>query len=665
MSGGNQFALASDYYGNYISANVDWGPVGYVTYRRTYSRSLDTISERHRDIGLANGLVDTEEWWLTVLRVIEGVYEIQRKHCEVNRLPWNEDKAQSSAQIMYDLIFNFKFTPPGRGLWMMGTPAVDKVGGAALNNCAFVSTKQKGDEPSKPFLFLMDMSMLGVGVGFDVLGAGEIFVYEPGHSGYTYIVDDNRAGWVGALEAVLDAFFNYSIGLPNFDYSLVRPYGSPIMGFGGTASGPQPLIELVDSLIKILTRRIGSTLTSSDIVDIMNLIGRCVVAGNVRRSAELAIGDPNDISFLTLKDYNLYPEECANWRWASNNSVSATVGMDYTDIAERTALNGEPGYIWLDNARRFSRMGRPADNRDILAVGVNPCSEQTLEDKELCCLVDIYPSRHESYAEFERTLKYAYLYGKTVTLVKTHNYETNQIISRNRRIGTSPNGVTRSFHRHGRRATLQWFDAGYEHLKLRDRQYSRWLGVPESIKITSVKPGGSGSLLPGETAGMSYPESEYYYRVIRFDSSSPLVEAHRRAGYMCVDLSPGEPNTTAIYFAVKEKYFKRSKHNVSMWEQLEITAAMQEHWADNQVSATITFTEREKNDIKYALELYEGRLKSISFLPVSNHGYKHAPYQPITWKEYQDYIANLSPVDYSFSRNEIQDKFCDGDKCTI
>jgi ribonucleoside-triphosphate reductase len=102
-----------------------------------------------------------------------------------------------------------------------------------------------------------------------------------------------------------------------------------------------------------------------------------------------------------------------------------------------------------------------------------------------------------------------------------------------------------------------------------------------------------------------------------------------------------------------------------MWEQLEITAAMQEHWADNQVSATITFTEREKNDIKYALELYEGRLKSISFLPVSNHGYKHAPYQPITWKEYQDYITSLSPVDYSLSRNEIQDKFCDGDKCTI
>ena len=42
---------------------------------------------------------------------------------------------------MYDKIYNFKFLPPGRGLWAMGTAITEeKKLFAALNNCAFVST---------------------------------------------------------------------------------------------------------------------------------------------------------------------------------------------------------------------------------------------------------------------------------------------------------------------------------------------------------------------------------------------------------------------------------------------------------------------------------------------------------------------------------------------
>ena len=41
-----------------------------------------------------------------------------------------------------------------------------------------------------------------------------------------------------------------------------------------------------------------SKVTSRDIVDIMNIIGKCVIAGNIRRVAEIALGEANDSDFI-------------------------------------------------------------------------------------------------------------------------------------------------------------------------------------------------------------------------------------------------------------------------------------------------------------------------------------------------------------------------------
>ena len=79
----------------------------------------------------------------------------------------------------------------------------------------------------------------------------------------------------------------------------------------------------------------------------------------------------------------------------------------------------------MENAQKYSRMDGEPDWKDRKAKGVNPCGEQTLESFELCCLVETFPSRHETYEEFEETLRCAYLYAKSVTLVNTHWNETN------------------------------------------------------------------------------------------------------------------------------------------------------------------------------------------------------------------------------------------------
>jgi hypothetical protein len=308
-------------------------------------------------------------------------------------------------------------------------------------------------------------------------------------------------------------------------------------------------------------------------------------------------------------------------------------------------------------------MKDPPDYRDQYAAGTNPCVEQSLESFELCNLVETFPSNHESYEEYERTLKFAYLYGKTVTLLHTHDSRTNAVMLRNRRIGTSMSGIIQAFNKHGRSVMRNWCDQGYDYLRSLDKTYSRWLCIPESIKITSVKPSGTVSFLPGVTPGIHYPHSKHYLRVIRFATSSALVDKLKAAGYRC-EIPEKEPNVVAIYFPVVEDHFERGKSEVTMWEQLENAAFMQAYWADNQVSCTVSFKPSEAKDIPRALALFETRLKGISFLPCK-HGYEHAPYQEITAKEYQKYAKKLKPIDFSDTKNEVVERFCSGEACTI
>ncbi len=642
------FNLEENFLDQFKGKQPDWGPLGYITYKRTYARMIESETRK-------------EEFWETVKRVVEGCYSIQKEHCVKLSLPWSDSKAQRSAQKMFEKIWNFKLSPPGRGMWMMGTEFIARHGSMALNNCGFASTEDIDLKYTKAFEFVMDALMLGVGVGFDTKGTGKIVVKEPEEGTYDYQIPDSREGWVEALRLMLEAFF-LGKQVPNIDFSLIRPKGTPIRGFGGIASGPGPLIEMLKDIKALLTERIGKAISSVDIVDIMNYIGRCVVSGNVRRSAEIALGDPTDFDFVTCKQDQ---DKLYSHRWASNNSVFAVKGIDYSFLADQIAVNGEPGIFWLDNARAFSRMGDKPDNKDKKAAGVNPCGEQTLESFELCCLVETFPSRHESYEEFKETIKFAYLYAKSVTLVNTHWKETNAVMLKNRRMGISQTGIIEAFVKHGRTKILDWCNKGYKYLREVDEQYSNWLCIPKSIKITTVKPSGTISLLPGVPPGIHYPHSEYYIRRIRISKNSDLIDIVRDAGYT-IEEDLYSKNAYSVEFPVHERYFDRSKNDVSIWEQAENAAAYQRYWSDNQVSITITFKEEEAKEIKNVLNCYEDKLKSASFLPIKEHGYKQAPYEEITKEQYEEMISKIRPMNLDGTKDRvIGEKYCDSDKCEI
>jgi ribonucleoside-triphosphate reductase len=636
------YRMQDEFFSDYRSRRPDFGfPVG--AGNTLGEHSWITKYARTKEDG------SRERFWEGLRRVIEGMYSIQKDHALRYRLPWNEDQAHRSAQEAYERAFAGKWSPPGRGLWIFGTELVNGKGdSSALQNCSFLSTALIGDmeDPSYPFTRQMDQNMLGVGVGFDVLGAGKIVLHQPGGA-FPFQVADSREGWCESLGALLRAFF-LGRRMPVFDYSKIRPAGAPIRTFGGTAAGPEPLRKLHVKLTEILSGREGQPLSSRDITDIFNLSGKCVVSANVRRSAEIALGLPDDEDFLSLKDWNANPERMGydGWGHISNNSVIAQSGGDYSHLARRIALNGEPGLFWLDVAQQHGRLCDPPDGKEYRTRGTNPCGEQPLEDNELCTLVETFPSRHETLGDYLRTLKFSFLYGKTVTLLMTRWPETNEVMIRNRRIGTSMTGVAQFAEKHGWSELRRWQDAGYREIRRRDQEYSEWLGVRESIRVTTIKPSGTVSLLWGVTPGVHWPrERGFYVRTVREARTSPFAAAMRDAGYPCEPSVSDPDNIVVISFPVEGPDI-RSERDVSAWEKTALAAQCQRWWSDNSVSVTVTFSEDEAEEIPAMLRAYDGQLKSVSFLPMAEGTYAQAPYQKVSREAWEEMRSRIRPVDW-------------------
>ena len=667
------FRLSEEFVNKYNNVPAPFGftdagsnSLGEVTFIRTYSRVKEDGTK--------------ERWHEVCRRVIEGMYSVQKNHAKDNRLPWNDNKAQKSAQEAFQRMFELKWTPPGRGLWAFGTPmTMEKRNSASLQNCAMVSTRDiDRNDPGALFAWVMDALMLGIGVGFDTLGQDkQMSIYAPTEPAVVYEIPDTREGWVESVRYLINSYLRQNQPVQEFTYDLIRPLGAPIKGFGGVASGPAPLIDLHTRIRNVIGSRAGELLDSRAIVDLVNLIGTCVVSGNVRRSATLALGAAEDKDFINLKnpevfsERNSYDPEKPGWAWMSNNSISATVGTKYEDYVDLIADNGEPGFIWLDVAREYGRLKDAPDYKDSRIMGFNPCAEQPLESYELCTLVEVHLNRHESKEDFLKTLKFAYLYGKTVTLMPTHWQQTNGIMQRNRRIGTSLTGIASFADSSGLPALREWMDEGYEKIRHYDHKYSEWLCVRESVRVTTVKPSGSVSLLSGATPGVHWgPGGEFYLRAIRFGNTDPMMYLFKAAGYKIED-DIVSANTSVVYFPVASGH-KRSEKQVSLFEKIGLAATAQKYWSDNGVSVTLSFDKEEETKfIAPALNMYEGQLKAVSFLPMGNKTYLQQPYTEITREEYNSYVGTIGKIDWSAiydgkdNLDAESEKYCSTDACEI
>lgn len=347
-----------------------WSSVGYLVMKRTYARRLN---ENNKDS-------PTEEWIDICLRVIDA--------CQ-SQLKVGFTTAEQGR--LFDYMMKLKGTVAGRFLWQLGTSTVERLGLPSLQNCAFTSI----DHPIRPFTWAFDMLMLGAGVGYNLQRE---FVYKlppvkenflpvvrKDEAGADFIVPDSREGWVKLLSLTLDSAFYQAQIHPGFTYStqVIRGKGTPIKGFGGLASGPEDLCEGIDDISKILFSRAGKQLRPIDCLDIMNILGRVVVSGNVRRSAQIAIGDCDDLQFLTAKQWS--SGNIPNWRAFSNNSVVCNDVKLLPQAFWDTYDGGsEPyGLINLKLSKATGRIGE-TQYKDLKVKGFNPCAEQSLADYETC-----------------------------------------------------------------------------------------------------------------------------------------------------------------------------------------------------------------------------------------------------------------------------------------
>lgn len=630
--------------------------LGEIVFARTYSRRKDDGTK--------------ESWTETCRRVVEFVFSVQKRHCQENKLYWNGQKALASAKKMMDHIWNIRFTPPGRGLFSATVENFNKRNSSSLNNCTFISSDEMTrHDPARPFKYVADMSMLGVGCGFDTKGSDLGFTIKKPTGTVEYVIEDSREGWVESIGALINAFLIEDKALPVFDYSKIRAAGTPIKGFGGVASGPQPLIDLHEKLVEIYTARIGEAVDSRFIVDTMNLIGVCVVSGNVRRSALVAIGESDDEEFIDLKNYDKYPER-ASFGWMSNNSVFAEVGQDLSHIVDGISRNGEPGVAWLELAKQYGRLKDAPDNRDYRVKGGNPCMEILLESYELCNLSELYLNNISSKEELLDVIKSAYLYAKSIALMPTHVPETNAVMLRNRRIGLSVTGVANFVDNNSLPTLRGWLDTGYDEVQRLDKVYSEWLCVRESIKTTTVKPSGSVSILGGASPGVHWTVGgKFFVRRITFSKDDPMVEQFRKAGYPVIDSAYTPKTSVVVEFPVKSEA-KRSESEVSIFEKIHLAAELQQYWSDNSVSVTISYNpETETDHIGRVLHMYEGRLKTVSFLPMGGT-YEQMPYEQISEDEYEERRATISEVDmrpiYGLEADDaVGENYCTTDRCEL
>ena len=612
-----------------MTIETPWSSIGYITYKRTYARRLNE--------GDANSA--TEEFKDTVGRVVSAAN---------NQLGCDFDADEQARLEKY--LLELKGTVAGRFLWQLGTSTVDRLGLASLQNCAFTVV----DDPVRPFTWAMDLLMLGSGVGYNIqrknvekLPIVNVHFTSPVRldtADADFIVPDSREGWVKLLGKTLKAAF-LSDKPGSFSYSTIniRGKGAPIKGFGGTASGAEILCQGIAQISDVLTKRAGKKIRPVDALDIMNIIGSIVVAGNVRRSAQIAIGDPDDVEYLLAKRWDM--GNIPSWRAMSNNSV---VCNDINDLHEYFwdgyEGKGEPyGLINLRLSRKEGRLGDTA-YPDPDVQGYNPCAEQSLANFETCCLAEIYLPNVTSFDEFVDISTLLYRINKHSLNLPCHLPETEEVVHKNMRMGIGVTGYLQATEEQ-----KGWLSEAYKKLRVYDQWYSAKNEFNKSIKLTTVKPSGTLSLLPGVTPGAHPGYSQHMIRRIRIASNHALVDVCRQNGYDVeyqMNFDGSEDHSTVVVsfpFAFPEG--TRLAAEMTAIDQLEVVKQLQKDWSDNSVSCTIYYRKEELPEIrKYLKKNYKNNHKSLSFLLHSEHGFKQAPLEEITKEQYEELVARTTLI---------------------
>ncbi|MDE2041040.1 MAG: ribonucleoside-triphosphate reductase [Patescibacteria group bacterium] len=609
--------------------------LGEFVYYRTYSRWIESESRR-------------ETWIETIDRYIGFMKE-------------NLGKKLTDAEYkeIREYMLEQKSMPSMRLLQFAGKAA--RTTNVCAYNCSYIAPESFQDLAE-----IMYISMCGTGAGWSVESANaEKFpqiMPQTGEKLAVHKIDDSKEGWADAL---VYGMKTWAAGKDvDFDYSAIRPEGTRLKTMGGKASGPGPLQRLLNFSRQIMFARQGRRLRPIDLHDIICMIGDCVVAGGVRRSAMISLSDLDDQEIRDAKKgafYMTHPHRML----ANNSAVYINKPSNEEFLKEWMALiesrSGERGIFnrgslaktlperRIKVLKEYKGYFDATGQKIVGPMGTNPCGEIILQSKQFCNLSEVVCRSDDTEKTLLKKIRIATILGTYQASLTNFPYlskEWKERCERERLLGVSLTGQWDSEVVRRPEMLKKLKD---EAIKV-NREFSKRFGVNESTCITCVKPSGTLSQTVDCSSGMHPRHSKFYIRRIRISATDSLFKMLKDQGvpyHPEIGQTAENASTFVLEFPVKAPGGSIFKNDITAIEQLEHWKMVKKNYTEHNPSVTVSVGNDEW--IAVANWVYENWdiVGGLSFLPREDHVYKLAPYEAIDEKTYKELSKRLEHIDYS------------------
>lgn len=608
-------------------------------YYRTYSR-WDAEKGRR------------ENWDETVRRYY--LYMLPRVPDSLKEVFGLSIKAVARADVM----------PSMRLLWAAG-PAAERDNLSAYN-CSYLAL-----DSIRAFGEMLYLLMNGTGVGYSVEQryieklprVPEQHEHKPG---VRVVFADSKRGWAEGFYQYLRHLWN---GVePGYDLSRIRPAGSILKTFGGRASGPEPLEQLLQFTHRMFINAQGRRLNSLEVHDLACWIANIVVVGGVRRSACISLSDLGDDRMAKAKVGNFYSTDpqrrMANISVAYSEKPSARKFIsEWLKLME--SRSGERGLFNREAARHSAiSTGRRSANYNF---GTNPCGEVSLRPKQLCNLTEVIVRPTDSLDELKDKVKYATLLGtlqSTLTKFRFVGREWKKNCEEERLLGVSLTGLMdHPVLSNVSKEAKRWLSTLKEEALETAEEWSTSLGIPMPKAVTCVKPSGTVSQLVGCSSGLHPRYSPYYIRRVRINTTDPVAKLLLQSGYNGVPEigdDPTNPKTLVFEFPIKSPEESRMGDEISALEQLEYWLMLKRYWCEHNPSVTIYVRESEWMEVGAWVWKNWDFIGGLTFLPRDDNVYQLAPYEEIDEETYHRMVRNSDPIDWSLLSELEQEDHTEG-----
>jgi ribonucleoside-diphosphate reductase alpha chain len=559
---------------------------------------------------------------------------------------FKEHSYEPSSKLILELkqaVLDRNVMPSMRSVMTAG-PALDRDHVAGYN-CSFVPV----DNP-RSFDETMYILMCGTGVGFSVeykyVNKLPAIPESFEKSTTVIVVEDSKSGWAKAFRELLALLWTGQI--PSIDVSKLRPAGARLKTMGGRSSGPQPLINLFDFTIAKFKNAAGRQFKPIEAHDIMCKIGEIVVVGGVRRSALISLSNINDIEMAQAKTGNWW--EHNPQRALSNNSVAYSRKPEMEQfIAEwKSVYDSKSGERGIYNVAAAQKQAAKYGRRDPeIHYGTNPCSEIILRPYQFCNLSEVVLREKDTVEDVANKVRLATILGtwqSTLTDFKYLRKIWKDNTEEERLLGVSLTGQFGNKFFSGKE-DIDKLEKVLVDLRESARKVNKdeagKIGIPESAAITCVKPSGTVSQLVGVSSGMHAWHSPYYIRTVRGAKGDPISTFLKEVGIPVED-DVMKPNDTYVFsFPVKAPDGAIVRNDLTAIEHLNIWLVYQRAWCEHKPSITVSVKEDEWMEVGAWVYKNFDDVSGISFLPMSEHTYKQAPYQEISKEEYLDLLDKM------------------------